>query len=106
LEVEDRQIEIAVAEVIAPRAMAIELSHLLHAEDLDEEFCRGIGVLRRDCDVLDLRHGVAPFLSGRGSSIQLAVSPVKLERRATPAAVSPLEAPHQLLRSPRNVLPS
>src|SRR2546426_1863143 len=60
LEVEDRQIEVAVAQVVAPGVRAVDLRDLLHAEHLDVELGRLVHILGREGDVLDLRHGVSP----------------------------------------------
>src|SRR5262245_59192148 len=60
LEVEDRQVEVAVAEVVTPGARAVELRDLLHAEHVDVELRGLVHVLGREGDVLDLRHGVSP----------------------------------------------
>src|SRR5204862_6518547 len=57
LEAEDREIEVAVAEIVAARAVGVELADLLHVENVGEELCGRLGVLGGDCDVLDLRHG-------------------------------------------------
>src|SRR5439155_10555753 len=61
LEVEDRQVEIAVAEVVARGAGAVHPGDLLHAEDVDVELRGLVHVLGRDGDVLDLRHGLSPL---------------------------------------------
>src|SRR5262245_10669633 len=60
LEVEDRQVEVAVAQVVAPGARAVDLRDLLHAEPVDVELRGLVHVLGREGDVLDLRHGVSP----------------------------------------------
>src|SRR5262245_37319154 len=60
LEVEDRQVEVAVAEVVAPGARAVDLRDLLHAEHVDVELRGLVHVLGREGDVLDLRHAVSP----------------------------------------------
>src|SRR2546430_11934988 len=61
LEVENRQVEIAVAEVVARGAGAVHPGDLLHAEDVDVELRGLLHVLGRDGDVLDLRHGLSPL---------------------------------------------
>src|SRR3989454_1571556 len=66
LEVEDRQIEVAVAQVVTPGARTVDLRDLLHAEHLDVELGRLVHVLGREGDVLDLRHGVSPVTVVRG----------------------------------------
>src|SRR5262245_24316003 len=60
LEVEDRQVEVAVAQVVAPGARAVDLRDLLHAEHVDVELRGLVHVLGREGDVLDLRHVVSP----------------------------------------------
>src|SRR5256884_4698709 len=59
LEVEDRQVEVAVAQVVARGTRAVDPGDLLHAEHLDVELRGLLHVLGRDGDVLDLRHGVS-----------------------------------------------
>src|SRR5262249_2693951 len=60
LEVQDRQIDVTVAQVVAPGGRAVELRDLLHAEHVDVELRGLVHVLGREGDVLDLRHGVSP----------------------------------------------
>src|SRR6516164_1679176 len=60
LEVEDRQVEVAVAQVITPGARAVDLRDLLHAEHVHVELRGLVHVLGREGDVLDLRHAVSP----------------------------------------------
>src|SRR5262245_10273098 len=60
LEVQDRQVQVAVAEVIAAGAWAVDLRDLLHAEHVDVELRGLVHVLGREGDVLDLRHAVSP----------------------------------------------
>src|SRR5204863_1435364 len=62
LEVEDGEIEIAIAQVIPASALAIDLADFLHAEHVDVELGSGVDVLARDGDVFDLRHGWQPSL--------------------------------------------
>src|SRR5215470_9748765 len=69
LEVEDRQVEVAVAQVITPGARAVDLRDLLHAEHVHVELRGLVHVLGREGDVLDLRHG--RFSCGGGSSAVL-----------------------------------
>src|SRR5881392_2702527 len=59
LEVEDRQVEVAVAQVVARGTRAVDPGDLLHAEHLDVELRGLLHVLGRDGDVLDLRHDVS-----------------------------------------------
>src|SRR5213592_1324132 len=60
LEVEDRQVEVAVAEVVTRGTRAVDPGDLLHAEYLDVELRGRVDVLGRDGDVLDLWHRVPP----------------------------------------------
>src|SRR5215813_683112 len=57
LELEDGEVEVAVAQVEPARIRAVDLRDLLHAEHVDVEAGRLVGVLGRQRDVLDLRHG-------------------------------------------------
>ena len=61
LEVEDRQVQIAVAQVVAGGPRAVDPAYLLHAEHVDVELGGRVHVLGRDGDVLDLRHGASPL---------------------------------------------
>src|SRR5262249_1369568 len=58
LELEDGEVEVAVAQVEPARVRAVDLRDLLHAEHVDVEAGRFVGVLGRQRDVLDLRHGI------------------------------------------------
>src|SRR5262245_55924611 len=60
LEVENRQVDVAVAQVTAPGARAVDLGDLLHAEHVDVELGGPVHVLGREGNVLDLRHGFSP----------------------------------------------
>src|SRR5262249_47307201 len=64
LEIEDSQIDISVAEIIALGTRPIELGDLFHAEHFDIEFGGLVHILRRDGDVLNLWHGVSPVSVG------------------------------------------
>src|SRR5206468_6756931 len=77
LEVEDRQIEVAVAQVVAPGARAVDLRDLLHAEHVDVELRGLVDILGREGDVFDLRHGVSPVAMVR-------IGRVCLSRQVTP----------------------
>src|SRR3989454_7613145 len=92
LEVEDRQIEVAVAQIVAPGARTVDLRDFLHAEHLDVELGRLVHVLGREGDVLDLRHGVSPVTVGRGRS-------VFLSRQVTPEAAKTPGQSRRLLRA-------
>src|SRR5262252_3092443 len=71
LEVQDRQVQVAVAEVIAAGAWAVDLRDLLHAEHVDVELRGLVYVLGREGDVLDLRHAVSPVEVVRAPSLCL-----------------------------------
>src|SRR5262249_44206266 len=58
LEVEDRQVEVTIGQVVAPRRRAVDAADLLHPEDVDVELGRLVNVLGRQRDVLDLGHAV------------------------------------------------
>src|SRR5262245_50811860 len=60
LEVQDGQIDVAVGEIVAAGARAVDLADLLHPEHFDVELRRLVHVLGRDRDVLDLGHAVLP----------------------------------------------
>jgi hypothetical protein len=60
--IQDRQVEIAVTQEITRGGRAIELGDLLHAEHVDIELCGLVRILRRNGDVLDLRHGLPSYL--------------------------------------------
>src|SRR5262249_5590121 len=64
LEVEDGQIDIAVAEVVPLRARPVELGNFFHAEHFDIVLGGLIYILRRDGNVLNLWHGVSPVSVG------------------------------------------
>jgi len=57
LELQDGQVEVAVGEVVAAGVRIVDPADLLHAEHVDVELCRRLGILRGQRDVLDLRHG-------------------------------------------------
>src|SRR5438094_10243596 len=71
LEVEDRQVEITVAQVVTSGARAVDLCDLLHAEHVDVELRGLVHVLGREGDVLDLRHAVSPVEVVRAPSLYL-----------------------------------
>src|SRR2546425_6904724 len=77
LEVEDREVDVAVAQVVTPGARAVDLRDLLHAEHVDVELRSRVHVLGREGDVLDLRHGVSPVAMVR-------VRPLGLSGHTTP----------------------
>src|SRR5262249_10227411 len=68
LEVEDRQVDVAVAQEAPPGAGIFDLRDLLHPEDLDVEPGGRFDVLRRERDVFDLGHGASPFRPERSGS--------------------------------------
>src|SRR5262245_57750571 len=57
LEIQDRQVDIAVAQVVASRPRTVDPGDLLHAEHVDVELGGLVDVLGRKGDVLDLGHG-------------------------------------------------
>src|SRR5262249_35847702 len=57
LEVEDGEIDVAVAQVVALRSRAVDPGDLLHPEHVDVELRRLVDILGRERDVLDLGHG-------------------------------------------------
>src|SRR5579859_6912793 len=65
LEVEDRQVEVAVAQVIAACAGAVDFADFLQAEHVDVEAGGRIHVLGGDGDMFDLRHGPDLTLANR-----------------------------------------
>src|SRR5437870_7101591 len=77
LEVEDRQVEVAVAQVVARGTRAVDPGDLLHAEHLDVELRGLLHVLGRDGDVLDLRHGVSCLDGACRSPVLVSDGPLK-----------------------------
>src|SRR5882724_9042885 len=71
------QIDVTVAQVVAPGARAVELRDLLHAEHVDVELRGLVDILGREGDVFDLRHGVSPVAMVR-------IGRVCLSRQVTP----------------------
>src|SRR5262249_11917065 len=61
LEVENGQVEIAVAQVVAAGGRAVDPGDLLQAEDVHVELGRLLRILGRERDVLDLGHAVPPL---------------------------------------------
>jgi len=57
--VEDGEVDVAVGEVVALGAHAVDLADLFQSEHLDVELRGLVDVLARDGDVLDLRHGLS-----------------------------------------------
>src|SRR5215831_12605078 len=57
LEVEDREVDVPIAQVVTPGARAVDLADLLHAEHVDVELRGSVNILGRQRDVLDLGHG-------------------------------------------------
>src|SRR5713226_3248016 len=60
LEIQDGQIEVAVAEIVAAGVGAVDLADLLHPEHVDVELGGLVHVLGRQRDVLDLGHEISP----------------------------------------------
>src|SRR5438128_1458868 len=65
LEVENCQVDIAVAQVVAARARTVDFADFRETEHFLIKASGGLDVLRRDRDVLDLRHGVPPSVNLR-----------------------------------------
>ena len=61
LEIENREVDVAVTQEAADGARVVDGAHLLHAEDLDVESGRPLHVLGGERDVLDLRHEEPPY---------------------------------------------
>src|SRR5215813_2559625 len=57
LEFQDGEVDIAIGEVVAARVRIVDTADLLQAEHVDVELGGRIGVLGRNRDVPDLRHG-------------------------------------------------
>src|SRR4026208_914527 len=83
-EVEDGQVESAVAQVVAPRPGAVDARDLLHAEHVDVELRGLVDGLGRERDVLDLRHDVSPL----GADLSQSVARWVRARRANPGTAS------------------
>src|SRR5207245_4233061 len=66
LEIEDRQVDVAVTQEHPTGPRIVDLANLLHAEHFDVELCRLPHILGREGDVLDLRHGYCPIPRLRG----------------------------------------
>src|SRR5262245_57312965 len=61
LEIEDRQVDVAVTQEHSTRPRIVDLANLLHAEHVDVELCRLLHILSREGDVLLLRHRFSPL---------------------------------------------
>src|SRR5438132_6658285 len=80
LEVQDREVEVAVGQVVATGALAVHLSDFLHAEHVDVELRGRVDVLARNGDVLDLRHGLRPSLARKGTKTGILCATMNLLR--------------------------
>src|SRR6266849_5444064 len=60
LEIQDGQIEVAVAEIVAAGVGTVDLADLFHPEHVDVELGGLVHVLGRQRDVLDLGHEISP----------------------------------------------
>src|SRR5262249_21231347 len=64
LKIEDSQVDIPVAEVVAAGTRAINLGNFFHAEHVDIKPGSGVHVLGREGNVLDLWHNTSPAPDG------------------------------------------
>src|SRR5215813_13496229 len=64
LKIEDGQVDVPVAEVVAFSTRAIELGNFFHAEHFNIKLRGGVDILGRDGNVLDLGHDTSPALDG------------------------------------------
>src|SRR6266851_4123524 len=87
LEVQHRQVEIAVGQEEAADRGVIDAPDLLHAEDVHVELGRLLGVLGGQRDVLDLRHGglLGPSLLPRPRGLRKRIAVGRRDLRYTTA---------------------
>src|SRR5262245_48024635 len=64
LEIEDGQVDVPVAEVVAFRARTVELGNFFHAEHVNIKLSSGVNILGRKGNVLDLGHDTSPAPDG------------------------------------------
>src|SRR5262245_44844574 len=64
LKIEDGQVDVPVAEVIAFRTRTVELGNFLHTEHVDIKLGSGVDILGREGNVLDLWHDISPAPDG------------------------------------------
>ncbi len=64
LEIEDSQVDVPVAEVVAFSARTIELGNFFHAEHVNIKLGSGVNILGREGNVLDLWHDTSPAPDG------------------------------------------
>src|SRR5229473_1118785 len=98
LEVQHRQVEIAVGQEEAADRGVIDAPDLLHAEDVHVELGRLLGVLGGQRDVLDLRHGglLGPSLLPRPRGLRKRIAVGRRDLRyTTPASPIPPAVPKE-----------
>src|SRR5215467_5902296 len=64
LEIEDGQVNVPVAEVVAFGPRAIDLGNFFHAKHVNIKLGRGVHILGREGNVLDFWHDTSPTLDG------------------------------------------
>src|SRR5438132_12730888 len=60
LEIEDGQVDVPITEIVAAGTRAIDLGNFFHAEHVDIKLGRGVDILGREGNVLDLWHDTSP----------------------------------------------
>src|SRR5262249_36027736 len=80
LEVEDREIDVAIAQKAPPGPRIVDPGDLLHPEHFDVKARRLVHVLRRKGYVLDLRHGVSPSANRRPFVVPLRARALPAQR--------------------------
>src|SRR5215813_13724653 len=60
-ELEDSEVHVAVAQVVALGSRSVNFTYLLQPEALDVKLCRRLQVSRSDCDVPNSCHCLPPF---------------------------------------------
>src|SRR5262245_51060309 len=64
LEIQDSQVDVPIAEVVAFSARTVELGNFFHAKHVDVKLGSGVDILGREGNVLDLWHHTSPSLDG------------------------------------------
>src|SRR5262249_7616237 len=64
LKIEDGQVDVAVAKVVAFRTRTVELGNFLHAEHVNIKLGSGVHILGREGNMLDLWHDTSPTPDG------------------------------------------
>src|SRR5262245_28631650 len=64
LEIENGQVDVPIAEVVAFRTRTVDLGNFLHAEHVDIKLGSGVDILGREGNVLDLWHDTSPAPDG------------------------------------------